>query len=510
MRPPSNSRATYLGHAWALPPGKWKKGGLTRHARSFHSWRLPEQGRNTRLVRSERWRVLPGGGPPCRALRLSEHLIREKPSLGQQPEFRNFVIKSEKFQGGIESILPRRSRSLLGLFGIGDRTGYTRRQIRVAVCGSAILLATAGLVLSNEYFRRNRSIFVLNACGQDVEVQIDDDPPRSISGLGRVVTGEGHHRIKLTGAVQETHEVDLHTRYIDRWFKKPVWVLNPGKEAIVLESTIYYAAKPRPHDRRYIAGESFLYRADVDYPFEPPPDKLKVNSDRNEVAKTSLQWQRGEEVRVFEELVAQDRSAAFAFAERRVRQLPDRKDLLEAFLAMAKPAELPQIEAFLKSGLERRPVLIPWHCAFQTLAEYEGKDADVLALYERLERAEPGNGSLLYLRGRLEPDWEKQESYYRRASQADARLPWPHMALAARAEAGARWKEALLCLHKAQELRLDPELISDALQTARLGSGDALALAGRTASPSRHPAGRPGRNRLALRGAGRRWSAGDD
>jgi tetratricopeptide (TPR) repeat protein len=80
------------------------------------------------------------------------------------------------------------------------------------------------------------------------------------------------------------------------------------------------------------------------------------------------------------------------------------------------------------------------------------------------------------LRGRIEPDWEKQESIYRRTIELDPRLPWPWMALGGRAEAGARWEEAVRCLERAQELAIDPELIRSAMQTARLGAGGALAL----------------------------------
>ena len=199
-------------------------------------------------------------GRHVEALAISKHLLRENPALAQQHAFRSFVKKSEKAQGSLESILPPRAGSVLGLFGLGDSTGYAPWQKRTALVGTAILLVTASLALSNEYFRQHRSLFVPNAFGQDLRVQIDDESPRTISGLGRFVVSEGHHRIKFSGAIEETHDIDLQTGYLDRWLKKPVWALIPGKEAVLRESTIYYAAKPRPTEGRFISGQPFLYR----------------------------------------------------------------------------------------------------------------------------------------------------------------------------------------------------------------------------------------------------------
>ena len=415
-------------------------------------------------------------GRHAEALAIAEYLLRAIPALGQQQEFRAFVRKSEKAQGTLHSILPaRRRRSFLGLFGFGNNTGYARWQVRTALVATVVLLVAAGLALSNEYFRRNRTIFVLNATGFDLQVQLDDTAPKTFSGLGRLVAGEGHHRISLTGPVQETHEVDLHTSYGDRWFKKPVWVLNPGKEAVILESTIYYAANRIPSESRLVVGEPFMFRPNVDYAFEPPPESLKVPAgQKGHTAKTALEWILHDEDRVFESMLKRDRSAAFAFAERRLLRRQGDDDLLEAYLGAALPSDMPRLAAFLKSGLDRRPVVVPWHRSFQRVLEYQGKGAELESLYDRMLDVEPGNASLLYLMGLVERDWEKQESLLRRSTVADPRLAWPWLSLGIRACSAARWDEAVACLLKARELEMNVERISDPLQTARLGSGAAL------------------------------------
>ncbi len=410
------------------------------------------------------------------ALRISSTLLRENPALGQDRSFRIFVRKSETAQGSLESILPPQKRSLLGLFGIGNSEGYARWQTRAAWGFTVLLLAAAGLALSNEYFRRNRTIFVVNACGKPVEVQVDDSPPQSFERLGRLSVSEGRHRLKVTGAVQENHDVVLQASYWDRWLKKPVWVLNPGSEAVIRESTMYYAVNPRPPDQRPVTFEPFSFHRHVDFAFEPPPDTLKLETKSSEAARVSLQWEHAADADLFGEIVASDRRAAFAFAERRLRRAPEQDKLLEAYVRAATSADLPQIQAFMKTGLDRRPVVVPWHRAYQSLCEYLGQDADLVALYDRFVKTEPASAQLLYLKGRIELDWDKQDTIYKRAIQLDPRLPWPWMAFGARAEAGAHWDEALRCLTKAHELAIDPELIRSSLQTARLGSGGAQAL----------------------------------
>ncbi len=416
-------------------------------------------------------------GRHSEALRISETLLREDPAMAQDRSFRSLVTKSEGAQGSSQSILPRRKHSLLALFGVGGGTGYARWQTRTALFGTLTLFAAAGLLISNEYFRRNRSIHVANATGEQILAQVDEAHPLTLNDLGRLVVIEGHHRVKLTGPVDETHEVDVQTRYVDRWLNKPVWVLNPGKEAVLEESTIHYALNARPPDQRLIVGQSFLFRPHVDYAFEPPPESLKVKGKSKELTKSSLQLLRGQDVRAFDVTVENDRATALAFAENRLRRAPQHGELLKSYLDAATAADLARMQAFLKTGLDRRPVLVPWHRAYQSFSEFDGHEDDLVALYDQFLIAEPANGSLLYLRGRIEPDWDRRDRLFRRASEANPRLPWPWLALGMQAETGAHWDEAVRSLRKAQELKIPRDQVSTGLQTARLGTGDAKGLA---------------------------------
>ena len=109
-----------------------------------------------------------------------------------------------------------------------------------------------------------------------------------------------------------------------------------------------------------------------------------------------------------------DRSTALDFAEHRLRRQPDKRDLLNRYVSEGRVQDSPRVETFLKSGLDHRPLAIDWHRAYQTLAELKGHEKELVLLYDRYLNAEPKNAGLIYLRGRVEPDWDQQDRYFDR------------------------------------------------------------------------------------------------
>ena len=56
-----------------------------------------------------------------------------------------------------------------------------------------------------------------------MSVQVDDGAPQTVSDLGRLTVPEGRHRVKMSGPVADTQDIDMQTGYFERFFSKPVW-----------------------------------------------------------------------------------------------------------------------------------------------------------------------------------------------------------------------------------------------------------------------------------------------
>ena len=165
------------------------------------------------------------------------------------------------------------------------------------------------------------------------------------------------------------------------------------------------------------------------------------------------------------------------FAEKRLRRGPSQPRLLDSYVHNVTEDERGRVEDFLKSGLECRPVDVAWHRWYQQFAEMNNHDAGLVALYDKYLAVEQSNGALVYLRGRVEPDWDKQAALYHRAIGADPKLGWPWMSLAAKANAVGAWDECLKQANKARELNVnEPQMLGEMIHEARMAKGEASAL----------------------------------
>ncbi len=381
--------------------------------------------------------------------------------------------RSEKALGRTESILPARSFSLAGLFR-SQGSPYAPWQRNLAIGGTVAVLLVGGLAINNEYVRRHRTLHVLNATGNTVQVAVDDQPAVPVNGLGSLTVPEGAHVIKVSGPVNETQTIALDSGYFERWTNSPVWILNPGGEAVVQESTHIYSANGTPGNTQLLVGESFLHRPHVDYVFTNAPTELQVKNKNQEVVKSEIGWLQGDDLAAFESTIDVNRKAAMDFAEKRLRRNPNQSQLLKDYVEGGREEERDRIESFLKSGLDRRPVDVAWHRAYQTLAEFNNHEDELISQYEKFLAADPTSAPLIYLRGRIAPDWKQQESYYRRAVEADPKLGWPWMGLAAHACSEGLWDDCMTAALKARALNVnEAEQISALLHEARLAKGEA-------------------------------------
>jgi tetratricopeptide (TPR) repeat protein len=383
-------------------------------------------------------------GGHSQALQLWQHLVQEHPAFAETKAFQKNVRKSEKAiaKGGDAPPTMKFTAPSGGRASTPEEKN-TKRNVVIGLVVAAVL--TVGAVLNNQYISNHRKLKVINQTGETVQVQIDGGPIQPVGQEGDLVVSEGTHHVKMTGPVNDELDINLQSDFFGRWFAKPYWILNPGGEAVIEQGAITYAENPPPTQVNYLMGQRFMTFPSIDYPFIEPPARLQVNKrNQQQLVKTALRISNLPPVVIFRHQLTIDRSGAIGWAQDRLRHPLDGGELLDAYVMemLQTPTDLARAEKYLKTGLTRRPVDIPWHRSYQTMVERGTNDPSLIASYDEMLKADPKNAALLYLRGRITPNVLERDRYFQQAMDADRYLGWPIYAFASRAASQADWKTA--------------------------------------------------------------------
>jgi len=429
------------------------------------------------------------------ALALLAVIQKELPKLSEEKWFRDLVAKSEKSSGRKDSQLPKLPFSWKRLFGPGQAS--TARTLLIL----GVLLATVvlGFVVSNEYIRRHRMLHIVNGYDQRANVRIQGVGDfNRIHQLESVPLAEGRYHAAISGPIQQEQDFEVRGNYWSRWFSDPVWVLNIGGEAILIQTAVVYSKNPRPPIVTIHDGKAFETYAEITHPFTELPESLRMKSHEQRTL-VDLQVHKGSEADIFEYFVNQKQmDAALNFAERRLRSHPDDEYLLAQYLnTAAKRGQTNRSIAFLKAGLTNRPVQIEWHRAYQSLFRNPVQLPSLLADYDIWLQADPTNSALLYLRGRISGDRQRSQQYFERARQADSKNPYPIFALGYDRMAAGDWAAARPLFAQAVELAPKDRVFEHWLTLSRFALGEDAAIERETRPKLAHdPADAPTAIRL--------------
>ena len=327
------------------------------------------------------------------ALALFTLLAGRFPQLSQDKAFRATVKKSEAATGAASSALPPR-----------------RVNFKPAL-GWAVAVVVALIVAfgSNYSISRNRTLHLVSGLDQTLTVAVAGHGSVTLNRPGRreLQLPEGAYRATVRGAATQAVDFVITASFFDRWFKKPVWVLNAGGSGLLLVESTVYGASPTEGagGYRFHFGEPFLFVPQVDYPFEPFPKQIQVDSQSKQVGKSRIDLFPAGPAPAFYGLAADGRMAeALKLAEWAFRQHPEDTTLLLPYLGLAQAGQREaQARKFLAEAVQRRPIGIQWHRAYQELRSNRKELPALLAEYDALLKADPENSALLYLRGRLCP-----------------------------------------------------------------------------------------------------------
>ena len=409
-------------------------------------------------------------------LAICERLLAEYPQIGEQHKFRKFVQTSEKAAGRGASLLPDQSFSFRGLF--DKKSGRYPGWVRGAVIGGVVtVLVAAGLAAHNDYRRRHRTVRIDNAFPQAAEVTIDGGAAIHVASNAIVDLPEGRHHVQITGPVTEDFDIDLEAGFFDRWMKSPVWVINVGGANAYERHTVFYAVNPQPTQVELLVGERFLALPHVDDAFTLPPAQMQVKSRNQTRTRVHITRSQVPVDDAFQYALSTGSAHGLDYGEANLLIRPNDAGLLRAYVAVcAAGPHADRAEAFLRSGLARRPVEVEWHRAYQELGRGAEREQALIVEYDAALHAEPQNAALLYLRGRIATNRQEGLDLFQRAAKADAALPWPWRALAYDAASRGAWEECLLLLGRAPESDMADPSIARLWHEARLGTGDLAAL----------------------------------
>ncbi|MBS0201303.1 MAG: hypothetical protein JSS49_00280 [Planctomycetes bacterium] len=389
-----------------------------------------------------------------KTLELCAVYLREHPPIGELHEFRTLVKKSEKALGLETSLLPRQEVSLRGLF--DTKSGKYPPWMRFAAFLSvAVVLLAVTMAALNEYRRTHRTLYIVSAFAQPVQVSVDGGPAVTVNQQGTVPISEGAHQITLSGPVNRQINARLQSPYLSRWLSSPIWVLNVEHLSGIYVNKIMYAVNPSPSKMTWLEDEDVNFVPHVDYPFTTPPATMKVEGNNGTITKYCVAVQTLPPSTIALQIMSQpDQTTALTFIEGHLERNRDDALLLGSYTnRVVGEANEKRVAEFLKERLWKPSISVVWHRAYMNLKSEPRLDSQLRAEYDARLTQSPDDPTLLYLRGRVSPTRQEQVTYFQRSFDKDPNTGWSTMALGFDAAHRGDWDEAKKWCNKVNAFR---------------------------------------------------------
>ena len=128
------------------------------------------------------------------------------------------------------------------------------------ILGVFVGLVALGLVISNEYIRHHRKLYLVNAFAQPARIEIQGRGPAiAVRHVADIELPEGHYHASISGPVKDEMDFDIRSSYFSRWGDDPIWLINVGGAAVLMQENVTYAeVRPRRPFRSITANRSSL------------------------------------------------------------------------------------------------------------------------------------------------------------------------------------------------------------------------------------------------------------
>lgn len=401
------------------------------------------------------------------ALDILLMLLGAVPGLSSDKEFRQRVRRSERALGIESSVVPVDPL-------------YRSPTVLVTAAVAAALVAVA---IWNMYVERHRTVHVLNGLPTPITVAIDGSETIAVPARGRATVNlaEGKHAAEVTEPCGDGPplEFTLESGWLDRFFKNPAYVIDPGRSSVVVWESVEYAEHPQAGQGdsfRWSLGQPYISYSDVDYLFEEFPQQIALKKSKRTVTKTRLGTLPLDPVAAVTAKLsdgAVETLDALPFVEAHLRGDPRHPMLVMVYYSLAMASQQQdRCRDFLALRLGERPVLVEWHRVYQGLREAQGANAELVRQYDNYLKTEPENSTLLYLRGRVEIDDPRAQAFYDRARATDPSNPYPWYAQAYRRQAAGDFVEARKGFAEACRLNPEDPMMRASFEESRFACGE--------------------------------------
>jgi hypothetical protein len=206
-------------------------------------------------------------GSSAEAMAAFTAAVAAAPQFAQDPKHRKAIAAAERAAGATTSVLP-------------ELSVWRRFRWLLPALGATSLVAIAAA--ANFYIAEHRTLHIVNGFGAPLVLRLEDG--REIQAPARaqatVPIAEGSHVVQVAcgdrGLGSEPFEIS--SGYWERFFRKPLYVLNPGGGAALLWEKVTYSAAPNAgagEDRLYVGAVFFAFD-DIDCPFEQFPRTVQI------------------------------------------------------------------------------------------------------------------------------------------------------------------------------------------------------------------------------------------
>lgn len=419
-------------------------------------------------------------GDHRKALQVLDQCAGAVPGLAQDKEFKKLRKISDKNRDSRKKIKHKELASGNVTIKSGSRA---TSWVAIAI-GPLILIGLLAAYFATAHFTgHEREVYLVNGLTKPYSVRIAGKeyglpslqpvPVKITEGVVTVEVVDEPYAI-------ETQSATIKTPFWSRPFLNRTYILNPDRTAPIIYEKTYYVEEGKEDkvevpdgERKYHVGEFMYEFSGLDYKFREFPDEIQMSAGSRTQAKdrVALLSKSGNIYTsniLFHLAISDEKDKAIALSKRRLEFEPDQIDFLN-YLSRTLPGE--EFIAFVKPGLEVRPLRVNWHRAYQSVMESAMPDHDLAAEYKSLLVKEPDNKDMHYLLGRVLDDSDAALAELRLASQDPEPSVFGLGALAFRLVAQGIYAEAVPWAEKAHALDPKNDIALGTLRNALLGSG---------------------------------------